>query len=76
MVNKRGYVIYKVNNNRSLIVYGFCNCNDVKTLEWMRYLSRIHECEFKYSKSDLKGFEKAEEHINKEKIKNANCSVK
>jgi hypothetical protein len=76
VVNKRGYIIYKVINNRSLTVYGFCRNDVVKTLEWVRYLSRIHQCEFKYSKSDLKGFEKAEEHINKEKIKNANCSVK
>lgn len=75
MVNKRGFIVYKVNKNRSLTVYGYCS-NVVKTLEWMRYLSRIHRCEFKYSKSDLKGFENAEEHINKEKIKNANCSAK
>ena len=76
MCKKRGFIIYKVNNNRSLTVYGFCSNNVVMTLQWMRYLSTIHRCEFKYSKSDLNGFEKAEEHINKEKTKNANCSVK
>ncbi|MDY0277974.1 MAG: hypothetical protein RBQ97_07810 [Acholeplasma sp.] len=68
---KKGFIVYKVNENGSLTVFGFLNRINGKK-KWFRHLRAQHKCRFLYSSSDIESFDKACMHtINKKNMTNS-----
>lgn len=71
MKYKKGFIVYKVNENGSLTVFGFLNGIKGKN-KWFKHLRTQHKCRFMYSCSDIESFDKACMHtINKKNMTNS-----